>query len=141
MDYWRSERGKAEPRLREDTETRGAYLHSPGNGSSGGVHLGGVIALDVGDATDPYNDAKPTNLNDFMLDWEDFAAEVVGQIRQDARDKWACRTFPRRLPLELKADLGIKFGRRGSVQGSNASMGWSKKKLQAKGWTTFGRYP
>ena len=29
----------------------------------------------------------------------------MGEMRQDARDKWACRTFPRCLAFELKADL------------------------------------
>ena len=107
--------GEAAPRPREDMETRGVYSHSPGNGSSGGIHLGGVIASDVGDAVRledlwgvkiPYYDANAANLEDFILDWEDFAEEVVGEMRQDARDKWACRTFPHRLALELKADLG-----------------------------------
>ena len=106
--------GEAEPRPREDMEIRGVYSHSPGNGSSGGIRLGGVIASDVGDAVRledlrgvkiPYYDANPANLDDLILDWEDFAEEVVGEMRQDARDKWACRTFPHRLGSELKADL------------------------------------
>ena len=106
--------GEAEPRQREDMEIRGVYSHSAGNGSSGGIRLGGVIASDVGDAVRledfrgvkiPYYDANPANLDDFILDWEDFAKEVVGEMRQDARDKWACRTFPHRLASELKADL------------------------------------
>ena len=53
----------------------------------------------------PYYDANPANLDDSILNWEDFAEEVVGEMGQDARDKWACRTFPHRLALELKADL------------------------------------
>ena len=98
--------GEAEPWPREDMEIRGVYSHSPGNASSGGIRLGSVIALHVGDALRledlrsveiPYYDATPANLNDFMLDWDDFAEEVVGEMRQDARDKWACRTFPHRL--------------------------------------------
>ena len=106
--------GEAEPRPREDMEIRGVYSHSPENGSSGGIRLGGVIASDVGDAVRleklrgvkiPYYDANPANLDDFILDWEDFAEEVEGEMRQDARDKWACRTFPHRLASELKADL------------------------------------
>ena len=36
--------GEAEPRPREDVEIRGAYSHSLGNGSSGGIRLGGVEA-------------------------------------------------------------------------------------------------
>ena len=42
--------GEAEPRQREDLEIRGVYSHSPGNGSSGEISLGGVIASNVGDA-------------------------------------------------------------------------------------------
>ena len=93
---------EAVPRPREDMETRGIYSHSPGNGSSGGIRLGGVIASDVGDAVRledlrglkiSYYDDNPANLDDFILDWEDLAEEVVGEMRQDARDKWACRTF------------------------------------------------
>ena len=42
--------GGAEPRPREDMEIRGVYSHSPGNGSSGGICLGGVIASDFRDA-------------------------------------------------------------------------------------------
>ena len=41
---------EAEPRPCEDMEIRGVYSHSPGNGSLGGIRLGGVIASDVGDA-------------------------------------------------------------------------------------------
>ena len=106
--------GEAEPRPRDNMEIRGVYSHSRGNGSSGGIRLGGVIASDVGDAVRledlqgvkiPYYDANLANLDDFILDWEGFAEEVVGEMRQDARDKWACRTFPHRLASELKADL------------------------------------
>ena len=52
-------------------------------------------------------EANLANLDDFILDWEDFAEAVVGEMRfgSDARDKWACRTFPHRLAPELKADL------------------------------------
>ena len=76
--------------------------------------LGGVISSDVGDTLRiedlggvkiPYYDANPANLDDFILDSQDFAEEVVGEVRQDARDKWTCSTFPHRLASELKADL------------------------------------
>ena len=100
---------------REDIEIRGVYSHSPGNGSGGSIRLGGVIASDDGDAVRvkdvrgvkiPHYDANPANLDDFILDREDFAEEGVGEMRleSDARDKWACRTFPHRLASELKAD-------------------------------------
>ena len=52
----------------------------------------------------PYYDANSANLDDFILDWEQFAEDPTGEMRQDARDKWACRTFPHRLASELKAD-------------------------------------
>ena len=105
---------EAEPRPREDMKIRGVYCHSPGKGSSGGIHLGGVIASDVGGAVrledlwavrSSYYDANPANLDDFILDWEDFAEEVVGDMRFGLRDKWACRTFPHSLASELKGDL------------------------------------
>ena len=105
---------EAVPGPREDMEIRGVYSHSPGNESSGGIRLRGVIASDVEDAVRLedlravrilYYDANPASLNDFILDWEDFAEEVLGEMRQDARDKWACRTFRRRLAWELAADL------------------------------------
>ena len=106
--------GEAEPRPGEDMEIWGVYSHSPRNGSSGGIRLGGVIASDVGDAVrledlrgvkNPYYDANPANLDDFILNWKDFAEEVVGESPQDACDKWACRTWPHRLAMELKAYL------------------------------------
>ena len=49
-----------------------------------------VIASDVGDAVRledlrgvkiPYYDANPANLDDFILDWEEFAEEVVGEMQ------------------------------------------------------------
>ena len=53
--------GEAGPRPREDMEFRGVYSHSPGNGSSGGIRFGGVIALDVGDAVRP-EDSRVVNV-------------------------------------------------------------------------------
>ena len=55
----------------------------------------------------PHYDASPSNLDDFILDWEYFAVGVVGEMRfgSNARDKWACRTFPHRLAPDLKAHL------------------------------------
>ena len=43
----------------------------------------------------PHYNADPAHLDDLILDWEDFAEEVVGEMRfvSDARDKWACSTF------------------------------------------------
>ena len=55
----------------------------------------------------PHYDAKHAHLDNLILDSEDFAEEVVSEIRfgSDAQDEWACRTFPHRLAPELKADL------------------------------------
>ena len=107
---------EAKSGLREDIEIRGVYFRSPGNASGRSIGLRVVIASDVGDAVriedlrgvkTPHYDAKPANLDDFIPDWEDFAEQVVGEMRfgSDVRDKWACRTFPNRLAPELKADL------------------------------------
>ena len=88
--------GGEEPWLREDKKIRGVYSHSPGNWSLGGIRLGGVIASDVADAVrpeafrgvkTPYYDANPANLDDFILNWGDFAEEVVADMQQDACDK------------------------------------------------------
>ena len=69
--------GEAEPRPRDYMEIRGVYSHSPGNGSSGGIRLGGVIASDVEDAVRledlravkiPYYNDKSANIVDFIHD-------------------------------------------------------------------------
>ena len=87
------------------------YSHPP---ATGGIRLGGVVAGDVGDAIRiddlrgikiPYYDGNPSNLDDFILDWEDFAEEVVGEMREAPRDRWVCRTFPHRLAQDLKEEL------------------------------------
>ena len=108
--------GEAKSGPREDMEIRAVYCHSPGNGTGGGIQFGRVIATDVGNAARiedlrrvkiPHCDVNPANLDDFILNLEDFAEEVVGEMRLgwDVRDKWACRTFPHSLTSELKADL------------------------------------
>ena len=53
----------------------------------------------------PYYDPNRADVYDFILDWEDFAQDVVGEMRQDAPDKFACRTFRHRLASELRLDL------------------------------------
>ena len=64
------------------------------------------MAADVGDAIRiddlmgikiPYYDGNPCNLDDFILDWEDFAEEVVGEMKGAPRDEWVFWTFPHRL--------------------------------------------
>ena len=106
--------GGAEPRPGEDIEIRGVYSHSPGNGSSGGIILGGVIASHVGDAVRlkylrgvriTYYNANPANLDDFILNREGFSEEVVGEMRQNARERLACRPFQHCLASDLKAEL------------------------------------
>ena len=95
----------------EERDVRGVYSHPE---ATGGIRLGGVVAADIGDAikTDdlrgikiPYYDGNPSNLNDFILDWEDFAEGVVGEMKGAPRDKWVCRTFPHRLAQDLKEEL------------------------------------
>ena len=87
------------------------YSHPP---ATGGIRLDGVVAADVGDAIRidhlrkikiPYYDGNPSNLDDFILDWEDFAKEVVGEMKGAPRDKWVCWTFPHRLAQDLKEEL------------------------------------
>ena len=72
----------------------GECTHTPL--ATGGIRLGGVVAGDVGNAIRiddlrgikiPYYDGNPSNLDDFILDWEDFAEEVVGEMRGAPRDK------------------------------------------------------
>ena len=140
--------GEAKLRAREDMEIKGVYSHFPGNESSGGIRLGGVIASDFGDAVrledlrglkSPYYDAHPA-----ILDWEDFAEEVGGDMRQDMRDKWACCTFPHRWPRNSRRMYVIKFWRRGSIRRNSVWIGWSKKKelmLQTKSWIILGQCP
>ena len=95
----------------EERDVRGVYSHPP---ATGGIRLGGVVAGDVGDAIRiddlrgikiPYYDGNPSNLDNFILDSEDFAEEVVGEMRGAPRDKWVCRTFPHRLAQDLKEEL------------------------------------
>ena len=103
--------GPTGPHSMEERHVRGVYPHPP---ATGGIRLGGVVAGDVGDAIRiddlrgikiPYYDGNPSNLDDFILDWEDFAEEVVGEMREALRDKWVCRTFPHRLAQDLKEEL------------------------------------
>ena len=103
--------GPTGPRSMEERDVRGVYSHPP---ATGGIRLGGVVAADVGDTIKiddlrgikiPYYDGNPSNLDDFILDWEDFAEEVVGEMKGAPRDKWVCRTFPHRLAQDLKEEL------------------------------------
>ena len=113
--------GEAEPWPREDIKTWDVYSRSRGNGSPGGSHLGVVIASYDGDALRiedlrgviiPYYNASAANLNNFILDSEDFAEEVVGDMRQGIRDNWACRTFPSLFASELGSDLSHRIRER-----------------------------
>ena len=95
--------GPTGPHSMEERDVRGVYSHPP---ATGGIRLGGVVAADVGDAIRiddlrrikiPYYDGNPSNLDDFILDWEDFAEEVVSEMKGAPRDKLVCGTFPHRL--------------------------------------------
>ena len=121
--------GPTGPHSMEERDVRGVYSHSP---ATGGIRLGGVVAGDVGDAIRiddlrgikiPYYDGNPSNLDDFILDWEDFAEEVVGEMRGAPRDKWVCRTFPHRLAQDLKEELRDQI-REGLIRTEQACLQW-----------------
>ena len=113
----------------EERDVRGVYSHPP---ATGGIRLGGVVAGDVGDAIRiddlrgikiPYYDGNPSNLHDFILDWEDFAEEVVGAVRGAPRDKWVCRRFPHRLAQDLKEELRDQIWE-GLIRTEEACLQW-----------------
>ena len=113
----------------EESDVRGVYSHPP---ATGGIRLGGVVAVDVGDAIRiddlrgmeiPYYDGNPSNLDDFILDRGDFAEEVVGEMRGALRDKWVCPTFPHRLAQDLKEELRDQI-RQGLIQTEQACLQW-----------------
>ena len=117
------------PHSMEERDIRGVYSHPP---ATGGIRLGGVVAADVGDAIRiddlrgikiPYYNGNPSNLDDFILDWEDFAEEVVGEMKGAPRDKWVCRTFPHRLAQDLKEELRDQI-REGVIQTEQACLQW-----------------
>ena len=70
-----------------------------------------------------YYDGNPSNLDDFILDWEDFAEEVVGEMRGAPRDKWVCRTFPHRLAQDLEEELRDQI-REGLIHTEQACLQW-----------------
>ena len=85
--------GPTGPHTMEERDVRGVYSHPP---ATGGIRLGGVVAADVEDAIRiddlrgikiPYYDGNPSNLDNFILDWEDCAEEVVGEMKGAPRDK------------------------------------------------------
>ena len=121
--------GPTGPHSMEERDVRGVYSHAP---ATGGIPLGGVVAADVGDAIRiddlrgikiPYYDGNPSNLDDFILDWEDFAEEVVGEMKGAPRDKWVRRTFPHRLAQNLKEELRDQI-REGLIQTQQACLQW-----------------
>ena len=121
--------GPTGPHSMEERDVRGVYSYPP---ATGGIRLGGVVAADVGDAIRiddlrgvkiPYYDSNPSNLDDFILDWEDFAEEVVGEVKGAPRDKWVCRTFPHRLAHNLKEELRDQI-REGVIQTEQACLQW-----------------
>ena len=121
--------GPTGPHSMEERDVRGVYSHPP---ATDGIRLGGVVAAVVGDAIRiddlrgieiPYYDGNPSNLDDFILDWEDFAEEVVGEMKGAPRDKWVCRTFPYRLAQDLKEELRDQI-REGLIQTEQACLQW-----------------
>ena len=121
--------GLTGPHSMEERDVRRVYSHLP---ATGGIRLGGVVAADVGDAIRidslrgikiPYYDGNPSNLDDFILDWEDFAEEVVSEMKGAPRDKLVCRTFPHRLAQDLKEELRDQI-REGLIQTEQACLQW-----------------
>ena len=121
--------GPTGPHSMEERDVRGVYSQPP---ATGGIRLGGVVAADVGDAIRIddlrgikilYYDGNPSNLDDFILNWEDFAEEVVGEMKGAPRDKWVCRTFPHRLAQDLKEELRDQI-REGVIQTEQACLQW-----------------
>ena len=95
----------------------GIYGKAHGSTTSG-IRLGGVVAADAGEAVriedlrgvrQPCYNCIPETLEDFLLDWQDFADEVMGSATQAQKESWALRTFPHRLHADLKADLRDKI--------------------------------
>ena len=121
--------GPTGPHSMEERDVRGVYSQPP---AKDGIGLGGVVAAEVGDAIRiddlrgikiPYYNGNPSNLDDFILDWEDFAEEVVGEMKGAPRDKWVCRTFPHRLAQDLKEELRDQI-REGLIQTEQACLQW-----------------
>ena len=121
--------GPTGPHSMEERDVRGVYSHPT---ATGGIRLGGVVAGDVGDAIRiddlrgikiPYYNGNPSNLDDFILDWEKFAEEVVGEMRGAPRDKWVCRTFPHRLAQDLKEELRDQI-REGLIRTEQTCLQW-----------------
>ena len=121
--------GRTGPHSMEERDVRGVYTHTP---ATGGIRLGGVVAGDVGDAIRiddlrgikiPYYDGNPSNLDHFILDWEDFAEEVVGEMGGAPRDKRVCRTIPHQLAQDLKEELRDQI-REGLIRTEQACLQW-----------------
>ena len=128
--------GPTGPLSMEERDVRGVYSHPP---ATGGIHLGGVVAADLGDALRiddlrgikiPYYDGNPSNLDDFILDRDDFAEEVVGEMKGAPRDKWVCRTIPHRLAQDLKEELRDQI-REGVIQTEQACLQWLEDEERA----------
>ena len=121
--------GPTGPHSMEERDVQGVYSHPP---ATGGIRLGGVVAADVEDAIRiddlrgieiPYYDGNPSNPDDFILDSEDFAEEVVSEMKGAPRDKWVCRTFLHRLAQDLKEDLRDRI-REGLIQTKQPGLQW-----------------
>ena len=76
-----------------------------------------------GESKSPTTMATAPSLDDSILDWEDFAEEVVGEMKGAPRDKWVCRTFPHRLAQDLKEELRDQI-REGLIQTEQACLQW-----------------
>ena len=79
----------------------------------------------------PYYDGNPSQLDDFILDWEDFAEEVVGEMKGAPRDKWVCRIFPHRLAQDLGEELRDQIRGR-MIQTEQACLQWLEDEEQVE---------
>ena len=121
--------GPTGPHSMEERDVREVYSHPP---ATSGIRLVGVLAADVRDTIRidhlrgiqiPYYDGNPSKLDDFILDWEDFAEEVVGEMKGAPRDKWVCRIFPHRLAEDLKEELRDQI-REAVIRTEQACLQW-----------------
>ena len=111
-------------------DIRGIYGNADGSAASG-IPLGGMVVADAGEAVRievpwvrvPFYTGGPETLEDFLLDWEDFSGELMGNASKVKRDGWALPTFLHRLHADLKADLRDKIWS-GQVRGEVECVDW-----------------
>ena len=123
--------GPTGPHSMDERDVRGVYSHPRPHVVSVSVEWWLRTSETPSGLTTSGESKSPTmmasNLDDFILDWEDFAEEVVGRMKGAPRDKWACRTFPHRLAQDLKEELRDQI-REGVIQTEQACLQWLEDK-------------